>query len=160
MIRPAVQSDIPALIDIENTSFQYDRISKRNFSHLLKTANSITLLDEKNKQVRGYLTILFRMNSSHSRIYSIATHIDFLGLGVAAKLLRIAEQIALKKQCKTMRLEIRKDNSTSLTFFQTHGYQRFGEFPSFYQDGMDAHRLQKTLTHLLRTNSSSMKTIL
>ena len=60
MIRAAVSSDIPALFAIENASFQYDRISQRGFVHLLTRANSLTLIDEQDKQVRGYLTLLFR----------------------------------------------------------------------------------------------------
>ena len=155
MIRTAVSSDISTLLRIENSSFQYDRISRRSFWHLLTSANSITLIEEKNKQVRGYLTLLFRANSTVTRVYSVATHSDFFGLGVAGKLLRVAEQIALNKQCGTIRLEIRKDNHASLKFFNTHGYQKFSEYPSYYQDGMDAHRFQKTLTHLMRTKASS-----
>jgi len=156
MIRAAVSSDIPALFAIENASFQYDRISQRGFVHLLTRANSLTLIDEQDKQVRGYLTLLFRSNSSLSRVYSIATHAEFLSQGVAAKLLRVAEQIALNTRCDTMRLEIRKDNLISQKLFQLHGYRKFGEYPSYYQDGMDANRLQKSLRNLTRTKNTSM----
>lgn len=156
MIRAAVRSDIPALLSIENASFHLDRINRRSFLHLLTQANSTTLVDEKNKQVRGYLTLLFRANSALSRVYSIATHSDFFGMGVAAELLRVAEQIALRNHCGTMRLEIRMDNPNSLTFFKSHGYQKFGEYPSYYQDGMDAYRLYKPLTHLTRAHASPL----
>ncbi len=156
MIRAAVSSDIPALLAIENASFQHDRISQRGFVYLITYANSLTLIDEQDQQVRGYLTLLFRSNSSRSRVYSIATHGDFLGQGVAAKLLRVAEHVALKTCCDTMRLEIRKDNRASQKLFQLHGYRKFGEYPSYYQDGMDADRLQKSLRHLTRTIAPSM----
>lgn len=160
MIRVAVCSDIPALLAIENASFQGDRISQRSFYHLLMRANAVTLIDEKDQQVRGYLTLLFRSTSPIARIYSIATHADFLRQGVAAKLLRVAEQLALNAQCDAMRLEIRHDNIASLTFFQAHDYQLFGEYKSYYHDGMNAHRLQKSLTHLKCAKTSSMTGIL
>ena len=156
MIRAAIRSDIPALLAIETASFQHERINRRSFTHLLTGANAVTLIDEKNRQPCGYLTLLFRSNSSCSRVYSIATHPDFLRSGVAAKLLRVAEQLALTRQCDTMRLEIRKDNLASFTFFQTHGYRKFSEYQSYYVDGMNAHRLQKSLTHLMRATTSSM----
>ncbi len=156
MIRVAVSSDVLALLAIENDCFQHNRIRRRSFLYLLTCANSMTLVDEENKQMRGYLTLLFRSNSPISRVYSIATRPDFLRQGVAAGLLRVAEQLALRNSCDTMRLEIRKDNLASLTFFQGRGYQKFGEYPSYYQDGMSANRLQKSLTHLTRKETMSM----
>ncbi|PRC92436.1 GNAT family N-acetyltransferase [Solimicrobium silvestre] len=150
MIRAAISADITALLAIENSSFQGDRLTQRSFRHLLMHGNSITLVDEHNGQLRGYVTLLFRRNNSRSRLYSIATHPHFLGQGVAAMLLIAAEQAALSSNCVTMRLEIRKDNQASLQLFQHRGYRIFDEYSGYYQDGMSAFRLEKSLTHLLR----------
>lgn len=112
--------------------------------------NALTLLDEQDGRLRGYITLLFRANLSLSRIYSIATHPEYVGKGVAAGLLMAAEQAALKRSCVKMRLEIRKDNLVSQRLFQGRGYTIFGEHSKYYADGQDAFRLEKSLTRHLR----------
>jgi len=145
MMRVAVSDDIPALLRIENISFRGDRISRRSFRHLLLRGNAITLLDEQDNRLRGYITLLFRKNATTARIYSIATHPDYLGQGVAGGLLLAAERAALGWDCALMRLEVRKDNRASLRLFQSRGYRIFGEYLAYYEDGMDAFRLERSL---------------
>jgi len=150
MIRAASLDDIATLLGIENSSFRGDRISRRSFRHLLTQGHALSLLDEQDDQLRGYVILLFRKNNSLARLYSIATHPDHLNQGVAAGLLMAAEQAALRHHCTTMRLEVRKDNQASLHLFQSRGYRLFGEHLAYYEDGVDAFRLEKSLTHYLR----------
>jgi ribosomal protein S18 acetylase RimI-like enzyme len=150
VIRPANPDDIDALLEIERDSFTVDRLSRRSFRHLLTEGNSLTLLDEHDAQVRGYITLLFRVDVSLARVYSIATAPQWLGRGVGAGLLHAAEEQALAHSCATLRLEIRKDNQASLRLFSRRGYQVFGEHLGYYEDGMDATRLEKSLTPHLR----------
>lgn len=145
MIRPARLDDIPGLLEIEHASFEGDRLSGRSFRHLLRKGHALILLDEKNGRLRGYIALLFREKASLARVYSIATHPDCIGQGVAASLLMAAEQSAVGYWRVAMRLEIRKDNCASLRLFQNRNYQIFGEYQRYYDDGMDAFRLQKSL---------------
>ncbi len=149
-IRPANRADILPLLAIEHASFHGDRLNRRSFRHLLDGANALTLLDEQEGDLRGYITLLFRTRGQVARVYSIATHPRYLGQGVAAALLLTAEQAALTHGCVTMRLEIRHDNLTSLRLFQSRGYTIFGQHHGYYEDGMDAFRLEKSLTRHLR----------
>lgn len=150
MIRLATPFDIPALLEIERASFEGDRISRRSFRHLLGHANALTLLDERDGALRGYIMLLFRAGLPLARVYSIATHPDCLGQGVAATLLALAEQVALDHGCARLRLEIRQDNLASLHLFQSRGYRIFGQYPGYYKDGMAAQRLEKALARQLR----------
>jgi ribosomal protein S18 acetylase RimI-like enzyme len=95
LIRPATTSDAAALAAIEHASFAGDRVSRRSWRHLLGRASALTLLDEQDGALRGYIMLLFRAGLSVARVYTIATHPDFLGQGVAAALLLRAEQAAL-----------------------------------------------------------------
>ena len=149
-IRVADLADIATLIEIEELSFDSNRLSRRSFRHLLTEANSVTLLDEVNGQARGYITLLFRADVSLARVYSIATAPHCLGQGVGAGLLKAAEELALAENCVAMRLEIRKDNLASQRLFLRHGYAVFGEYAAYYEDGMDALRFEKSLTARLR----------
>ncbi|NML62824.1 GNAT family N-acetyltransferase [Massilia sp. RP-1-19] len=149
-IRVAGPEDIAALVNIEEASFDSDRLSRRSFRHLLTEGNSLTLIDEVDNQARGYITLLFRADVSLARVYSIATAPGWLGQGVGSGLLRAAEELALAHNCVAMRLEIRKDNLASQLMFVRHGYVVFGEHAGYYEDGMDALRLEKSLTARLR----------
>lgn len=145
-VRAADADDIAVLLAIEEASFSSDRLSRRSFRHLLTQGNSVTLIGEVDGTVCGYLTLLFRANVSLARVYSIATAPGWHGRGLASALLRAAEQLALARQCVAMRLEIRKDNAPSRQLFLRHGYSVFGEHEHYYDDGMDAMRLEKSLT--------------
>ena len=149
-IRTAVPADLAALVDIEQACFVSDRLSRRSFRHLLTEGNAVTLIDEAQGSVRGYLTVLFRADVSLARIYSIATAPACMGQGVASALLAAAEQLALERNCVAMRLEIRQDNAASQQLFLRHGYVVFGEHAAYYEDGMDALRFEKSLTARLR----------
>ena len=149
-IRPGVAEDLAALLRIEQASFSCDRLSRRSFRHLLTEANSVTLIDDAGGAPRGYITLLFRADVSLARVYSIATAPGWQGRGVAAGLLAAAEELALAHSCVAMRLEIRRDNAASQQLFLRHGYEVFGEHAAYYEDGMDALRLEKSLTARLR----------
>ncbi|NVE00674.1 GNAT family N-acetyltransferase [Massilia sp. BJB1822] len=145
-IRPAVPADVSALVAIENLCFPGNRLDRRRFLYQLRTANSATLVDAADGEVRGYVLLLFRRNSLAARIYSIATHPLHTGKGIAAALVCAAEQLARERGLHWQRLEVRQDNAASLSLFQRHGYRIFGSYADYYHDGMDAVRLEKELS--------------
>lgn len=145
MIRTATTNDIDALLAIENTCFLGDRLSRRSFRHLLTKGHALTLVDAEGSSLRGYITLLFRRKLSLARVYSIATHPQCMGQKVASGLLRAGERAAREQHCVSMRLEVRKDNRASLRLFKHRGYRVFDEQADYYEDQMDALRLEKQL---------------
>ncbi|WP_167089159.1 GNAT family N-acetyltransferase [Massilia frigida] len=146
MIRSASMEDLDTRAAIEEASFAGDRVSRRSFRHLLSQGNSVTLVDAAAGEIRGYLTLLFRANTARARVYTIATAAAWKGCGVAAALVRAAEQAALGRGCTALYLEVRKDNVASIGLFTTRGYRVFGQYEEYYEDGMAAWRLEKILT--------------
>ena len=144
-IRDACIEDIPLLTAIETTSFDGDRISHRSFRHLIRSAQCRILVDCVRDQIRGYIVVLFRRGTQCARIYSIATHPEFLRRGVAKRLVRGAQLAACERGCAELRLEIRQDNAVSLHMFRETGYLIFGHYHQYYEDGMDALRFTKVL---------------
>ncbi|MFZ4789578.1 MAG: peptidase C39 family protein [Candidatus Competibacteraceae bacterium] len=145
MLRCATLDDIPALLTVETQCFTTDRLSRRSFRHLLTRGHAVTLLDEHDGQMRGYVLLLFSRSASMARLYSIAVHPDFAGRRVSDRLLENAESAALEHDCVSMRLEIRRDNPASLALFRRHGYRQFKEVPDYYEDHMAALRFEKRL---------------
>ena len=142
--------DIPALLAIEKQCFTTDRLSRRSFRHLLTRGHAITLLDENDGRIRGYVLLLFSRGTSMARLYSIAVHPEYGRRGVGDRLLEEAESAALERDCVSMRLEVRRDNPASLALFRRHGYRQFEEVLDYYEDHMDALRFEKRLVPYLR----------
>lgn len=144
-IRSAEVGDLNALHDLETQSFTTDRVSRRALAHLLTRANASTLVAERDGHTLGSVFVLFRRGSDTARIYSIAVTGAARGQGVGVQLVEAAENEARQAGCTRMRLEIRHDNPASISLFQKLGYQRFGEYPGYYEDGMGAWRYEKDL---------------
>jgi ribosomal protein S18 acetylase RimI-like enzyme len=144
-IRPAVLDDVPALLRLEQRCFETDRIAQRQFRYLISRANAATLVAEGGGAVVGYVIVLFSRGTSMARLYSIAVAPDARGRGLARRLAEAAETEAWRHHRAYMRLEVRKDNAASLALFTGLGYRRFGERADYYEDHMDAWRMEKTL---------------
>jgi len=145
LIRIANLNDLEKLVDIENRCFETDRISRRNFRHLLTKANAATLLDEQDGQVRGYAMLLFNTGTSLARMYSIAIAPAFRTAGIGKDLVKQCEKLALERDCVSLRLEIRRDNAASLGLFEKLGYRYLETVPDYYEDHADALRFEKHL---------------
>jgi ribosomal protein S18 acetylase RimI-like enzyme len=146
MTRVATLNDIEALLAIEQQSFAADRISRRQFRHMLTRANAAVLVEERAGRVVGDVVVLFSRATSVARLYSMAVDPAARGQGVAGQLLQAAEQVAWSKHRAYMRLEVRKDNSAAVSLYQRHGYRRFGECLNYYEDHADAWRYEKSLS--------------
>ncbi len=150
MIRTANLNDVDRLLELEQRCFDSDRISRRQFRYMITKANASLLLYEDAGRLRGYVLLLFSRGTSMARLYSIAVDQDTRGRGIGQALARAAEAAAWDHHRAYMRLEIRKDNAASLALFQRLGYRRLAELHDYYEDHMDAWRLEKTLVPGLR----------
>jgi ribosomal-protein-alanine N-acetyltransferase len=155
LIRRATMDDATTLAAIEEASFSGDRVSLRSFRHLLSQGKSVTLVDSAAGELRGYLSLLFRANTRRARVYTIATAPSWQGRGVAARLVKAAEQAALARGCTVLYLEVRKDNAASIGLFSASGYRVFGQYEDYYEDGMAAWRMEKALLATVPTKNAA-----
>ena len=145
-IRQATLDDVPALVHLENLSFETDRLTRRQFRYMLTRARAQTLLaaDDADRAL-GYVLVLFSRGTSVARLYSIAVDPEARGRGVAGALVAAAEAAAWEQERAYMRLEIRRDNLASQALFERPGYRRFGVLSDYYEDHMEALRYEKAL---------------
>ena len=147
MIRPALLADIPALVAIESRSFETDRLSQRSFRYLLSRGHAATIVEasEKTGEVLGYAMVLFSRGTSLGRLYSIAVDPAHRGKGLGTKLLRAAEDAAREHEAAYMRLEVRVDDPATQRLYYKEGYRKFAVQHHYYDDDVDAVRMEKPL---------------
>ena len=85
--RRALPQDAALLSDLENRTFDADRISLRSFRTLLKRDTALVLIAERDGGIAGYALLLFRRNTTTARLYSIA--VDSAAAGNASTVLPI-----------------------------------------------------------------------
>jgi len=161
-IRPAMSSDLDALVRLEEAAFASDRISRRQFRYMLARAQAALLVAEQGngdmdasptaRDLLGYVLVLFNRATSVARLYSIAVAEGARGGGVGRALVAAAEQATWEAERAYLRLEIRRDNAASQRLFEGLGYRRFGILADYYADRMEALRYEKLLAPQARSN--------
>jgi ribosomal protein S18 acetylase RimI-like enzyme len=144
-LRKAERGDIDALVTLEHGAFVTDRLSRRSIARLIKSATAEVIVAEDGAQVSGVVMVLFRPHSSVARLYSIAVAPHTIGRGIAIRLLEAAEQTALARGMRLMRLEVNEHNHAAIKLYRKSGYREFGRHRRYYEDGANAIRFEKRL---------------
>jgi ribosomal protein S18 acetylase RimI-like enzyme len=152
-LHKAVPADIDALLALERL-FPGDRISRRSFAHFLTRANADVWVYESGGRVVANAVVLYRARSLNARLYSIIVDPSARGQGVANQLVEAVETGARQRGCARVALEVRPDNAAAIRLYEKRGYYVSRTLAQFYEDGMDALRLEKSLppTHTKPTH--------
>ena len=155
-IRPARLSDVADLLRIEDSSFPGDRLTRRNFHYLLTKGKVSCLVHESEGQIDGYAMLLFHAGAPLARLYSFAVDRANRKNGVGRALLAACEEAAQDANCTHLRLEVRPDNETAIHFYQRAGFREFDTVPDYYEDHVDALRMEKPLRYELPPSRASV----
>ena len=145
--RLATKEDLNALVDLENACFQTDKLSPRSMKRWIQSEHAVLLLAEENSLVIAYGLVWCHRGTRLARLYSLAVNPSMRGKGLARELLAQLEVHASKKGRLYMRLEVSKSNQAAITLYEQSGYRIFGEYSDYYDDHMDALRMQKQIRH-------------
>lgn len=140
MIRPATESDLPAILAIygpyvENTtvSFEYDVPCLRSFTQrfFTYTAQFPWLVWEENGEISGYAyaSAPFERSASHwCAEVTVYLKPEARGKGIARKLYTVLEAILAKQGYQVLYALVCDENENSLSFHKKMGYRKIGEF--------------------------------
>ncbi len=145
LIRNALTTDLEGLVALENACFSSDRLSRRSFKHWLTTEHRALLVAEAERQILGYILIIYHPGTRLARIYSLAVAPQQRGSGIAKALMLAGEQAARDDGRLYLRLEVSVDNAPAIGLYQALGFQKFGVYRDYYQDHKDALRYQKRI---------------
>ncbi len=145
IFRTAELADLPELLRLE-AQFVGDRLRPRQLRYHLGHADKRLRVCANGNDLHGYSLTLKRRGSLIARLYSLVVDQAMRGGGLGTKLLIDAEIQAQQSGAQCVRLEVRADNAAALALYVRAGYHVFGQHKHYYDDGMDAVRLQKRLT--------------
>ncbi|MCQ2990139.1 GNAT family N-acetyltransferase/peptidase C39 family protein [Pseudomonas tremae] len=156
IFRGAVAGDVDALLVLEDSCFEGDRLTARSFQWMIRRANACLIVAEHAGQLAGYALVLFHRGTSLGRLYSLAIADSARGLGLGKQLLQRAEQQAVERDCAYLRLEVRPDNAAAIALYERSGYRRFAQVDDYYQDHAPALRYEKRIVEHVRHDSRSV----
>jgi len=145
--REVTAADIDALVTLEKTAFDTDRLSRRSFRHWIAASNRSFLVATQAGELAGYVLVIYHSGTRLARMYSLATDERFRGRGIARRLIEAAEREAAEDGRFIMRLEVETGNAPALALYESLGYLSFGVYRDYYDDHGDAIRMQKRIHH-------------
>jgi len=143
--RLASRTDVDELYRLEQLCFGQEAFSKSQFIYLITKSKAHVALLLDAQKLAGYLILLFRKNSGHVRIYSVAVSPREQGKGLGRQLLNYAEQIALTNKKEVVTLEVSEKNQPAISLYQKWGFDLTGEKPQYYKDRSSALLMEKRL---------------
>jgi [ribosomal protein S18]-alanine N-acetyltransferase len=144
-IREAALADLDQLVDIENESFDSDRLSRANLRYALNSPAQSVLAIASGRNILGDAIIEFRKSSKSARLASIAIRKSAAGQGLGRLLMQGCEDHARRRGCNRFRLEVRADNQAAISLYEKLGYRQFDVLKDYYEDGASALRFEKSL---------------
>ena len=144
-LRAASKDDLSRLVEIEHACFTSDILSRRSFQRFIRPGAHELIVAENNKEIVGYVLVLYRTGTSLVRLYSIAVLPQYQGKGIAGQLMQAAEQAGRDRPCAFMRLEVNVSNDNAINLYKKLGYRPIGKIANYYDDGHDALRMEKRI---------------
>jgi ribosomal protein S18 acetylase RimI-like enzyme len=144
-IRDATRGDASALVALETAAFETDRLSPRSFREFIDSGAARLRVATLEGRLAGYALTIWRAGTGVARLYSIATDPACRGRGVAAALLKDAEESAYRMGRAVMRLEVATRNAAARALYEGAGYRVIDRIAGYYDDGGDAFRMEKPL---------------
>lgn len=127
-IRRMRSSDLPAVMAIENTSYQFPW-EEDIFRDCFK-ANYDCWVCEENDTVLGYSILAMAVGEAH--ILNICVSPAEQGQGIGRKMLQHLIETARGK-AETMFLEVRPSNTVAIALYQDMGFNEIGVRKGYYQ---------------------------
>ncbi len=143
-------SDIPRLVEIENSSFNYDKLDAAKFRYAILKAHSQLTMILCDKVIAGYALIFLHRGTSLARLYSVAIHPGFRGQNLSVKLLNQIEKDALDSDCTYIRLEVKSDNKSAIGLYEKLNYVKFAYKADYYDDHSDAVCYEKKIRQFVK----------
>lgn len=142
IIRPMTESDLNAVLIIEQTSFPAPW-RREHFLHELAAPHSFPLVAAIDGDIVGYVCLMSLFEEA--QILDIAVMPQRRGTGVARRLMARAEHVAREQGAEVLALEVRASNSVAIALYEQTGFVITGSRRKYYEGREDAVLMEKSL---------------
>jgi ribosomal-protein-alanine N-acetyltransferase len=130
-IRWMIRRDMPEVLSIENSSFEFDW-SEDDFVRCLRQRNCIGMVAEHDERVVGFM--IYELHRSELHILNFAVHKNFRRFGVGSQMVRkLANKLSSQRRNKIL-LEVRETNLPAQLFFKGSGFLATNVLRDYYED--------------------------
>jgi len=130
-IRWMIRRDMPEVLDIENSSFEF-AWTEEDFIRCLRQRNCIGMVAEHDERVVGFM--IYELHKNRLHILNFAVHPDFRRRGVARGMVRkLIGKLSPQRRNRIL-LEIRETNLAAQLFFRAAGFRAISVLRDFYED--------------------------
>ncbi|MCL2370570.1 MAG: ribosomal protein S18-alanine N-acetyltransferase [Firmicutes bacterium] len=134
-IRQYNTKDIPAILHLEQ-AYLDSPWSEKVLIETLQNPDTVMLVAEDGGKVIGYGS--FCKVVDEAQINNICVDLESRRAGVGGMILDAIEDIATKKGCKELILEVACDNISAIGLYKKHGYTQLYVRPKYYNGTKDA----------------------
>ncbi|MFQ5761443.1 MAG: ribosomal protein S18-alanine N-acetyltransferase [Candidatus Bathyarchaeia archaeon] len=150
-IRRVKPSDLPAIYAIEKASFP-DPYSAGFLKMLAMLQPKLFLVATADEEIVGYASAIFE-KTGEAHLLSIAIHPSRRRRRLGSRLLTEIIEAARNMGAKSMRLEVREDNTVAQRLYEVFRFTLVSTIPRYYPDGEKAHVFQLDLGQQIKRES-------
>lgn len=130
-IRWMIRRDMPVVLDIENSSFEF-KWTEDDFIKCLRQRNCIGMVAEVDDEVIGFMVYELHKNRLH--ILNFAVRPDYRRATVGTQMInKLLGKLSYERRNRIM-LEVRETNLSAQLFFKSLGFRAISVLRDFYDD--------------------------
>ena len=130
-IRWMIRRDMPDVLEIENSSFEFPWFEE-DFIRCLRQRNCIGMVAEYDEHVVGFM--IYELHKSRLHILNFAVHAEFRRSDVGQQMVsKLISKLSHQRRTQ-ITLEVRETNLDAQLFFRDQGFRATTVMRSFYED--------------------------
>ena len=146
LIRPVAQSDMAGVYSVEKECFD-DPYPVQFLDDLVEIQRNRFFVAVENGKVVGY-----SVGTPDGHIVSVAVDPRHRRQGIGTRLLSAVIRQIMRNGTKEIYLEVRKGNTSAISFYERRGFRISSEIRHYYPDGEDAWVLRRRAESPLPNN--------
>lgn len=130
-IRWMIRRDMPEVLHIENTSFEFPW-TEEDFIRALRQRNCIGMVVEHDERIVGFM--LYELHKTRLHLLNFAVHRDERGKGFGSHLItKLVSKLSTDRRNRIV-LEIRETNIEGQAFFRSNGFVAISTIRGHFED--------------------------
>ncbi len=152
-IRWMIRRDMPEVLDIENSSFEF-AWSEDDFIRCLRQRNCIGMVAEYDERVVGFM--IYELHKDQLHLLNFAVRPDVRRRGVGEQMVnKLISKLSQQRRNRIV-LEIRETNYAAQMFFKNLDFLAVSVLKDYYEDTVEDAYVMQYLVPCEESNDSAM----